>query len=143
MNQSPTNPASDALLRAASFSTTTHGSPCSLHHELRRDRLVLVVKGSTSTALPEAFTEAVVQLFSTLHPKHVSIDLSGCPSLHSVMLAFLVYFQKLAEEHGAGKVVLHGVNPRIATMIKMIGMSDFFVVVRDDAEADAHFLRHR
>lgn len=133
----------DNRLRAAAFSTTTHGSPCSLHHEVRKGRLVLVVKGSTSTALPETFTESVEQLFAALRPQQVSIDLAACPNLHSVMLAFLVFFQKLAADHGAGKVVLHGVNPRISTMIKMIGMSEFFVVLRDEAEAESYFSRSR
>lgn len=130
-----------ALIKSASFTSSAMSGACSLHHEWLDGRLVLHIKGSTSTALPETFTDAVSQLFRDLRPRQVAIDLSACASLHSVMLAFLVFFQKQADENGAGKVVLYAVSPRIATMIKMIGMSDFFVVAKDAAAVDEHFRR--
>lgn len=130
-----------ALIKSASFTSSAMSGACALHHEWLDGRLVLHIKGSTSTALPETFTDAVAHLFSALRPRQVAIDLSACASLHSVMLAFLVFFQKQADENGAGKVVLYAVSPRIATMIKMIGMSDFFIVVKDAAAVDEHFRR--
>lgn len=132
-----------ALIKSATFTSSAMGGACSLHHDWRDGRLVLHVKGSTSTALPESFTDAVARIFAQLRPRQVAIDLSACASLHSVMLAFLVFFQKQADEHGAGKVVLYGVSPRITTMIKMIGMSDFFAVARDAAAVDEHFRQNQ
>jgi len=50
-------------------------------------------------------------------------------SLPSVVLAYIVFFQKTAEESQVPKVVMYGVSPRVATLLKMIGMADFFAVV--------------
>jgi len=127
------------LLHAATFSTSSHTGPCSLSHIWRDDCLHLVIKGSASTNFPDEFTDAVAQLFLELSPKRAAIDLSGTDHLPSVMLAFLVFFQKHAAEHGCPKVALYGANARITTMIRMIGMADFFHAVPTAADAQLWF----
>ena len=123
----------EALLAKARFHSTGIGSNLELRLEWQDPLLLLRVTGASSDGLPDQFTNAVGQAFRTLKPKSAAVDLSGCQSLPSVILAFLVFFQKNAEENGSSKVVLYGVNPRIQTVIKMIGMLDFFVLLPDEA----------
>jgi anti-anti-sigma regulatory factor len=127
------------MLQAATFSTSSHAGPCVLSHVWRDDCLHLVVKGSASTNFPDEFTDAVTALFRRLNPKRAAVDLTGTEHLPSVMLAFLVFFQKNAAEHGCPKVALYGANARITTMIRMIGMADFFHSVPTAADAQAWF----
>ena len=115
------------------LSQATHLVPgCAMRHEFRDACLRLIIQGSTSSAIPDEFTNAISRLFTELKPSRAVIDLTACPHLASVMLALLVFYQKHAEEHGAGKVLILGANPRIATMIRMIGMADFFTLVPDE-----------
>ncbi len=124
-----------SLLSRARFTSTGIGSNLSLHLEWSEPLLVLRVSGTSSDALPDAFTAAVATAIRTVRPARAAVDLTACQSLPSVILAFLVYFQKTFEEHGTGKVVLFGANPRILTVIKMIGMLDFFLLLPDEAAA--------
>ena len=127
-----TDPFHDALTQA------THlVSGCAMRHEIRDASLRLIIQGSTSSAIPDEFTNAISHLFAELKPKRAVIDLTACPHLASVMLALLVFYQKHAEEHGAGKVLILGANARIATMIRMIGMADFFTLVPDEKALSA------
>ncbi len=129
----------DALLDKARFKSVGIGSNLVLEFTWEEPLLTLRVTGTSSDTLPDSFTAAVNNLLATLRPPQVAVDLSTCQSLPSVILAFLVYFQKTGEDHGASKVVLYGVNPRIQTVIKMIGMIDFFVIQPDLANTKAWF----
>ncbi len=131
----------EALLAKARFRSTGIGSNLELRLEWQDPLLLLRVTGASSDGLPDQFTNSVGQAFRTLKPKSAAVDLSACQSLPSVILAFLVFFQKNAEENGSSKVVLYGVNPRIQTVIKMIGMLDFFVLLPDEAAMRAWFAK--
>ena len=131
----------ESLLAKARFQSTGIGSNLVLQHEWAEPLLTLHVSGASSDTLPDSFTSAVGQMFRVLKPRQAAVDLTECQSLPSVILAFLVYFQKTAEENGSEKVVLYGVNPRILTVIKMIGMLDFFIVQPDTAAMRAWFAR--
>ena len=131
MNSNAT-PIEDLLIRAT-YRSTGIGSTLHLHHTWRDNTVVVHITGASSEGLPESFTIAVGNLFAGLRPPFAAIDLSACASLPSVILAFLVYFQKTAGEHGTKKVVLYGANNRILTVIKMIGMLDFFVIQPNEA----------
>jgi anti-anti-sigma regulatory factor len=129
----------DTQLAAAVFTTSSTSGPCVMRHVWRDNCLVLEIKGSSSTNFSDEFTDAVANLFRVLKPRRAAVDLSGTDHLPSVMLAFLVYFQKNAAEHGCAKVVLYGASARITTMIRMIGMADFFHNVPDADAAKAWF----
>ncbi len=129
------------LLQKATYRSAGLGTNLTLRHELEDNCLRLKVSGSASDTLPETFTDAVTVLFKELRPARAAVDLTTCATLPSVILAFLVFWQKTAEECGCPKVVLYGVNPRILTMIKMIGMFDFFAVVTDEAAMRAWFAK--
>jgi ABC-type transporter Mla MlaB component len=129
------------LLQKATYRSVGLGTNLTLRHELQGDCLKLLVSGSASDTLPESFTDSVTALFTTVRPAQAAVDLTTCSTLPSVILAFLVFWQKTAEECGCPKVVLYGVNPRILTMIKMIGMFDFFAVVADDAAMRAWYAK--
>lgn len=123
----------EQLLAKAVFSASSGHEACALRHELIDGCLYLRVRGTTTSTFPDQFTDAVSELFKAVRPPFAAVDLSACTNLPSVMLAFLVFFQKNAEENGARKVALFGVTPRIQTMIKMIGMAEFFSLVPDQA----------
>ena len=127
------------LLQKATYRSAGLGTNLTLRHELADDCLKLLVSGSASDTLPETFTDSVTALFTKIRPTQAAVDLTTCTTLPSVILAFLVFWQKTAEECGCPKVVLYGVNPRILTMIKMIGMFDFFAVVADEAAMRAWY----
>lgn len=126
------------LLAKATYRSSGIGT--NLHMRLTQEAEVLVlhITGTSSDSLPESFTGAVEQVLIALRPKFAAIDLTGSQSLPSVILAFLVFFQKNAEANGAGKVILFGANTRILTVIKMIGMRDFFVIKADEAAMRHH-----
>lgn len=126
------------LLAKATYRSSGIGT--NLHMRLVRNAEVLVlhITGTSSDSLPESFTGAVEQVLVALRPKFAAIDLTGSQSLPSVILAFLVFFQKNAEANGAGKVILYGANPRILTVIKMIGMLDFFIIKKDEPAMRQH-----
>lgn len=115
------------LLKRTDYRSTGIGSNLRVFHTFRDNTLVVHVSGASSEGLLESFTTAVSSLFAGVRPQFAAIDLTACSSLPSVILAFLVFFQKTAGEHGAKKVVLFGANNRILTVIKLIGMQDFFI----------------
>ena len=121
------------LLAQATYRSAGIGTNLYMHLEPRGNRLVLHISGTSSDSLPESFTGAVEQIIARLHPRHAVVDLTASVSLPSVVLAFLVFFHKNAEAHGSRKVILYGANTRILTVIKMIGMLDFFVIAADEA----------
>ena len=120
------------LLAKATYRSSGIGTNLHMRLERSAEVLVLHITGTSSDSLPESFTGAVEQVLVALRPKYAAVDLSGSQSLPSVILAFLVFYQKNAEANGAGKVILYGANTRILTVIKMIGMLDFFVIKPDE-----------
>jgi anti-anti-sigma regulatory factor len=136
------DPATTALLAQASHRSSGPGSNQVLECRFADDCLTLCVSGTSSDALPNRLAEGVAQAFKGLKPRRAAIDLTACQTLPSVVLAFLVYFQKTAEEHGVPKVVLFGVSPRVTTVLKMIGMADFFASVPDEAAMKSWYEQH-
>lgn len=129
----------DPLLAKARYHSVGIGTNLQVWLERKDNVLLLRITGTSSDTLPDSFTGAVEQVMQTLRPPYAAVDLSGSQSLPSVMLAFLVFFQKTAEANGAKKVVLYNANSRILTVIKMIGMLDFFVIKPDEAAMRAWF----
>ena len=130
-----------SLLEKARFHSTGIGSNLVIGMAWQNPILTLRIRGSSSDNLPESFTSAVAQVLRAIKARRVAVDLAGCDSLPSVILAFLVFFQKTAEDQGSSKVVLYGVNQRIRTVIKMIGMMDFFVLQPDEAAMQAWYAK--
>lgn len=129
------------LLAKARFESSGIGSNLIIGLAWQDPVLSLKIRGSSSDNLPDTFTSAVAQALRGIMARRVAVDLAGCDSLPSVILAFLVFFQKTAEEKGSSKVVLYGVNQRIRTVIKMVGMLDFFVLQPDEAAMQAWFAK--
>ncbi len=126
------------LLAKATYHSSGIGTNLSIRLERSAGVLVLRIVGTSSDSLPETFTGAVEQVLRGMRPPFAAVDLMGSQSLPSVILAFLVFFQKNAELNGTRKVVLYGANSRILTVIKMIGMLDFFVIKPDEAAMRQH-----
>ncbi len=130
------------VLSRASHRSTGFGTNQVLSCRLTDGCLTLRVEGSSSDALPDRLAQGVLEAFQILKPRRAAVDLSAVQTLPSVVLAFLVYFQKTADEHGVAKVLLFGVSPRVTTLLKMIGMADFFVTVADEAAVSAWYDQH-
>ncbi len=60
-------------------------------------------------------------------------DLSQCSYLGSGAIACLMEFLRLASPRGAGPVALVNPHPRAMTVLRMLGLSNFFIPLADDA----------
>jgi anti-anti-sigma regulatory factor len=135
-------PSLDDLIAKAAFTSPGIGNNLSLKMVNRSGAIQLVLSGASAGGLPDhALSNVVAVLVAAKNPR-VAVDLHACPILPSVAIAFLVQFQKSADEAGASKVVLFGVSPRVTTLLGMIGMKDFFVIVPTEADMVAWFDAH-
>jgi anti-anti-sigma regulatory factor len=123
------DPSLTEILAKATFRSTGIGTNLVISWRYADDLLTMRIEGSSSDALPDRLAQSTAGLFAHLRPRRAAIDLTAVQSLPSVVLAYIVYFQKTAEETQVPKVVLYGVSPRVSTLLKMIGMADFFAVV--------------
>ena len=128
------SPTLDDLIARAQYTCPGLGNNLGIRMVLRGGVLQLVMSGASAGSIPEELNEQVSAVLRMAQAKRVAVDLSQCPVLPSVAIAFLVYFQKAAEDCGARKVVLYSVSPRIVTVLGMIGMRDFFVIVANEAD---------
>jgi len=123
------DPRLSEILAKATFRSTGIGTNLVISWKFDDGLLTMRVEGSSSDALPDRLAQSTSDLFAQVRPRRAAIDLSAVQSLPSVVLAYIVFFQKTAEESQVPKVVMYGVSPRVATLLKMIGMADFFAVV--------------
>ncbi len=123
------DPSLTEILAKAAFRSTGIGTNLVISWRYADELLTMRIEGSSSDALPDRLAQCTTGLFAHLRPRRAAIDLTAVQSLPSVVLAYIVFFQKTAEESQVPKVVLYGVSPRVSTLLKMIGMAEFFAVV--------------
>ncbi len=76
--------------------------------------------------------QRAVQGHSLLRPY---TDLSQCSYLGSGAIACLMEFLRLATPRGAGPVAMINPHARAMTVLRMLGLSNFFVALPDDTAA--------
>jgi anti-anti-sigma regulatory factor len=132
----------DDLLAKAAFTSPGIGNNLTMRMAYRHQTVHLILGGTSAGGLPDHVATGVANVLKAAHSKRAAVDLSQCPMLPSVAIAFLVHYQKTAEENGAVKVLLYGVSQRIATLLGMIGLKDFFVIVPTEADMLAWYERN-
>ncbi len=137
-----TSPSLDELIAKASFTSPGIGNNLTIRMAYRNQAVHLILGGTSAGGLPDHIAASVATVLKAAHSKRAAVDLSQCPMLPSVAIAFLVHYQKTAEEHGATRVLLYGVSQRIATLLGMIGLKDFFVIVPTESDMVAWYERN-
>jgi anti-anti-sigma regulatory factor len=139
-------PALDAnqeqLLRDARFAGIAGDHRFAMSLEWRLDVLHLVIDGVNTQAVPDVFVAKVEAAVAALHKPPAAIDFTKCVHLSSMVLAYLVHFIKLTRQGTTGKLPVYGANARVQTLLKMVGLTDFFVVVPDAAGAAAYHAKN-
>jgi anti-anti-sigma regulatory factor len=132
------DPAQDQLIREARFAGIAGDHRFAMSLEWRQDILHLVIEGAVTQALPDAFMNKVDQAVTALGRPPSAIDFTRCVHLSSMVLAYLVSFIKLTRQNASARIPVYGANARVQTLLKMVGLTDFFVMVPDAAAAAAH-----
>jgi len=122
----------EELLAAATYQGLHQGQPFEVRLENRQPGLCLVLEGPVSTALPAATITAIQRAVAALPGRRAYADLSDCSYLGSGAIACLMEFLRLASPRGAGPVAVVNPHPRALTVLRMIGLSNFFITLADD-----------
>lgn len=109
----------------------------------RQPGLCLVFTGPVPSALPTATMNAIQRAIQAHPGVRAYADLSGCTYLGSGAIACLMEFLRLVSARVPGAVALVNPHPRAMTVLRMLGLSNFFVVQPDDAAVAAWFAESR
>jgi len=135
------DPTQELLLRDARFAGIAGDHRFAMSLEWRQDILHLVIDGVNTQAVPDVFVAKVEAAVAALGKPRSAIDFTKCVHLSSMVLAYLVHFIKLTRQGPTGKLPVYGANARVQTLLKMVGLTDFFMVVPDAAAAAAYFAK--
>ncbi len=120
------------LVNAARHSGLHQGLPYEVRLELRPPGLCLVFQGPVPAAVPAAAMTAIQRAVQAHADLRTYADLSQCSYLGSGAIACLMEFLRLASPRGAGPVAIVNPHPRAMTVLRMLGLSNFFVPLPDD-----------
>jgi len=124
--------ADDDLVKAARHSGLHQGQPYEVRLETRNPGLCLVFQGPVPAAVPAAAMTAIQRAVQAHADLRSYADLSQCSYLGSGAIACLMEFLRLASPRGAGPVAIVNPHPRAMTVLRMLGLSNFFVPLPDD-----------
>lgn len=127
------------LLSAARHSGLHQGQPYEVRLEGRGPGLCLVFDGPVPAALPLATMTAIQRAIHGNPGMRAYADLSRCSYLGSGAIACLMEFLRLVSPRGAGAVPVVNPHPRAQTVLRMLGLSNFFVPQPDDAAVERWF----
>lgn len=133
----------DTDLASARYEGLHQGSRFVVRLEKRHAGLCLVFDGPVPAALPAPSMAAIQRAVQARPAERPYADLSACTYLGSGAIACLMEFLRLVSPRGAGPVPLVNPHPRAMTVLRMLGLSNFFVVLADDAAVAAWFAEHR
>jgi len=131
------SPDLDLFLAQARFSGIHLGAAYCMSLALRQDHLYLVIEGSMTQHIPDEFTDTVEAGLTLMPTARLVVDLTKTTHISSVTIAYLVSYVKHAQGRGQKQVPLLRANARIATLVKMVGLNDFFVHCANEAEVAA------
>lgn len=136
--------AHDPLLSAARYNGLHQGQPYEVRLERRAPGLCLVFQGPVPAAVPASTMTAIQRAVQALPELRAYADLSMCSYLGSGAIACLMEYLRLVSPRGAGPVALVNPHARAMTVLRMLGLSNFFVALADDdAVAKWHAEQHR
>ena len=132
-----------SLLEAARYSGLHQGQPFEVRLERRQPGLCLVFAGPVPAALPLTTMTAIAKAIQGFPGVRAYADLSACSYLGSGAIACLMEFLRLVSPRGAGAVPVVNPHPRALTVLRMLGLSNFFVPQADDAAVGRWFADQR
>ncbi len=127
----------DLFLTKARFSGIHLGAAYCMSLAQRQGHMYLVIDGSMTQHIPDEFSDTVEAGLTLMPTAKLVVDLTKATHISSVTIAYLVSFVKHAQGRGQKKVPLLRANARIATLVKMVGLNDFFVHCANEAEVAA------
>lgn len=134
-------PMADAadMFQAARHSGLHQGQPFEVRLERRAPGLCLVFAGPVPAALPLAAMTAIKNAIHATPGVRAYADLSACSYLGSGAIACLMEFLRIVSPRGSGAVPVVNPHPRALTVLRMLGLSNFFVPQADDAAVGRWF----
>lgn len=123
----------DPLITAARYCGLHQGQPYEVRLEARAPGLCLVFQGPVPAAVPATTMSAIQRAMQANATLRTYADLSQCSYLGSGAIACLMEFLRLASPRGAGPVAVINPHPRAMTVLRMLGLSNFFIPMADDA----------
>jgi anti-anti-sigma regulatory factor len=125
-------PSADALLAQAQFQGLHQGQPFTVRLERRTPGLCLIFQGPVPAALPGTVMQAI-QKAIVAHPGIAAYaDLSACTYLGSGAIACLMEYLRFVSPRAGGAMPVVNPHPRALTVLRMLGLSNFFVAQPDD-----------
>lgn len=132
------------MLKAARHSGLHQGQPFEVRLERRQPGLCLVFAGPVPAALPMTAMTAIKNVIHANPGVRAYADLSGCSYLGSGAIACLMEFLRVVSPRGAGAVPVVNPHPRALTVLRMLGLANFFAPQPDDAAVERWFAeQHR
>ncbi len=120
------------LVAAARHSGLHQGQPYEVRLESRAPGLCLVFHGPVPAAAPAATMAAIQRAVQANPAVRTYVDLSRCSYLGSGAIACLMEFLRLSSPRGAGPIAMVSPHARAMTVLRMLGLSNFFVTQPDD-----------
>ena len=134
---------SDLLFQEARHNGLHQGQPFVVRLDERAAGLCLTFQGPVPAAIPSV-AMAAIQRAILAHPgRHAYADLSACTYLGSGAIACLMEYLRIVSPRGAGPVPLVNPHARAMTVLRMLGLSNFFVPLPDDAAVAKWFTEQR
>ncbi|MEK7412283.1 MAG: hypothetical protein AAB263_03070 [Planctomycetota bacterium] len=131
------------LFEAARHRGLHQGQPFDVRLELRPAGLCLVFDGPVPVALPSATMTAIQKAIQAHTNAHAYVDLHACSYLGSGAIACLMEYLRFVSPRGLGSVPVVNPHARAITVLRMLGLANFFVPVADDAAAATWFAQQR
>lgn len=103
----------------------------------------MVFIGPVPAALPTATMSAIQKALQSQPGSRGYADLSACTYLGSGAIACLMEFLRLVSSRVPGAVPLVNPHPRAMTVLRMLGLSNFFITQPDDAAVAKWFAEQR
>lgn len=126
----------DQLVAAARYSGLHQGQPYEVRLEARAPGLCMVFHGPVPAAVPPATMAAIQRAVQAHSSQRTYVDLSRCSYLGSGAIACLMEFLRLSSPRGAGPLAMVNPHARAMTVLRMLGLSNFFVAQPDDAAVE-------
>ncbi|HAT11575.1 MAG TPA: hypothetical protein DCS97_13500 [Planctomycetes bacterium] len=133
----------ELIFQEAQHSGLHQGQPFTVRLDNREPGLCLTFLGPVPAAIPSA-AMAAIQRAIVAHPtRRTYADLSACTYLGSGAIACLMEYLRIVSPRGAGPVPLVNPHARAMTVLRMLGLSNFFVPLPDDAAVAKWFTEQR
>lgn len=131
------------LLESTRYTGLHQGQAYEVRLTRRDPGLCMVFSGPVPAALPTGTMNAIQKALQSHPGIRAYADLSACTYLGSGAIACLMEFLRLVSARVPGAVPLVNPHPRAMTVLRMLGLSNFFITQPDDAAVAKWFAEQR